>query len=82
MMHASDLRRVLRSKLVKRFSEKSTGTAYVGLENSARGDAGQRFDIFGSLPRDLQIDVLGYLAVHRPVQVLLMRKVCICPPPP
>lgn len=37
----------------------------------------KQVDIFGSLPRDIQVEVLGYVAADRPTQVLLMRKVIL-----
>lgn len=76
MTYATDARGALRSEIVKRFSTARFKAVDIGDLSSAQG-----FDVFGSLPRDVQIDVLGYVAVHRPAQVLLMRKVCISPRP-
>ncbi|KAL0634054.1 hypothetical protein Q9L58_007002 [Maublancomyces gigas] len=71
MTYATDARGALRSEIVKRFSTARFKAVDISDLSSTRG-----FDVFGSLPRDVQIDVLGYVAVHRPAQVLLMRKVC------
>lgn len=35
-------------------------------------------DLFGSLSLDIQIEILGYVAVNRPAQILHMRRVS-CP---
>lgn len=72
MTYATDARGALRSEIVKRFSTARFKAAGISDLGSIQG-----FDVFGSLPRDVQIDVLGYVAAHRPVQVLLMRKVCV-----
>lgn len=77
MIHASHARRMLKTKLLGRFLKKRCNThksADVVDEKDTRSEANP-FDIFGSLPRDIRIDILGYVAAGRPVQVLLMRKV-------
>lgn len=75
MLHASNARGILRSELARRFSKDSRMAVDVGDTEKETGWDDCRFDIFGSLPRDVQIDVLGYVAANRPVQVLLMRQV-------
>lgn len=80
MLHASNGRGILRSELVRRFSKTRRTAADVRDAEKETGWYDCRFDIFGSLPRDVQVDVLGYVAADRPVQVLLMRQVRLIHP--
>lgn len=73
---------MFKPKFLARFAPPTKGhnsrnTADIDGKSNAAFHRTNRFDIFGSLPRDVQIDVLGYVAADRPVQVLLMRKVSL-----